>query len=172
MKSFVSWRWLLLLSAGLLAGCASAPQYYPNTHENNFTVNLNLAEKGGFLTTVNAYAGVNDIAGDCSSRYLGFVDLKDGANRIGLAPGKRAYLNVQLTNRSGYSSSNFQRGTLITPVAGKQYEITVNYADGMFDFRFFEVTKSGKKELPIVPVSACKLAKDIRWQTSAVQQFS
>lgn len=172
MKSYVSWRRLLLLSAGLLAGCASAPQYYPNTHENNFTVNLNLAEKGGFLTTVKAYAGVNDIAGDCSSRYLGFVDLRDGANKIGLAPGKRAYLIVQISSRIGYNSTSLQRGTLITPVAGKQYEITANYTDGMFDFRLFEVTKSGKKELPIVPVSACKLAKNIRWQTSAVQQFS
>lgn len=168
----MSWRRLVLLSVGLLAGCASTPQYYPNTHENNFTVNLNLSEKGGFLTTVKAYAGINDIAGDCTSRYLGFVDLKDGANKIGLAPGKRAYLIVQISSRIGYNSSSLQRGTLITPVAGKQYEITANYMDGMFDFRLFEVTKSGKMELPIVPVSACKLAKDIRWQTSAVQQFS
>lgn len=162
---------MVLLSAGLLAGCASTPHYYPNSHEKNVTVNLNLTEKGGFLTTVSAYVGVNDMAGDCSSRYLGFVDLKDGANKIGLVPGQRTYLIVQLSSRSGYSRSSFQRGTLFTPVAGKQYEITVNYADGMFDFRFFEVTKSGKKELPIVPDTACKQAKGNKGAV-AVQQFS
>jgi hypothetical protein len=172
MKNFVSWHRLIFLSVGLLAGCASTPQYYPNTHEKNFTVNLSLSEKGGFMTTVNAYVGVNEIAGDCSSRYLGFVDLKDGANKLGLTPGKRAYLAVQISSSIGYSSSQLQRGTLITPVAGKQYEITANYVDGMFDFRLFEVTKSGKKELPIVPISACKLAKDNSEQTFAIQKFS
>lgn len=156
MKTLVYWRWLALVAVGQLLGCASAPQYFPNTLEKNLVVSLNVADRGGFMTTVSAYAGINEMAGDCSSQYQGFVKLDDGVNKIGLAPGKSTDLVVEISRRTGSSSLSFKRDTLITPVAGRKYEIAASYVDGMFDFRLYEVSKSGKRELPLVPASGCR----------------
>jgi len=150
--------WGLLLSCSLL-GCASAPKYYPNSYEKNLTVNLRLSDQGGALTTVEASAGINDMASDCSSRYQGSVMLSPGANRIGLKPGQTTYLLVRVSHGRFGQRSDFARGTLVTPLAGKQYEVSVNYANDMFDLRFYEVGKAGRKELPLVLMSACRPSK-------------
>jgi hypothetical protein len=135
-----------LLLAGLVAGCATP--YRPGNLEKNLTVNLSL-DDGSVLTRSGAAIGVHNVGKDCEADYLGYVDLVTGANEIGIAPGQRTLLIVEVEQRSVGSRSSMQRGAAFTPKPGAKYRIDANYVDAMFDFRLYEVTRAGKRELPV-----------------------
>lgn len=140
----------------LQLGCSfSTP--YPNELAKNLTINLHLVKSGGFLASAEASAGVNNFAKDCSYDYKGYVELSEGGNEIGLKIGQPTLLIVEITQKSMGSSGGIQRGAVITPKAGVRYLIDANYVDSMFDFRLYEIGRSGKKPLDIVTtVPGCK----------------
>lgn len=147
MRAMIRLLFMALVS-GLLFGCAT---HYPNTLDKNLTVNINLEKNGGILTSAEAVAGVNEIGKDCSNDYKGFVELEPGANEIGLALGQPTLLLVEISHSTfGGGDRSVQRGAMITPKAGSRYQIDVNYVDAMFDFRLYEVGRSGKKPLEVV----------------------
>ena len=136
----------MLLSAGLLAGCATP--YRPGNVEKNLTVNLDLQD-GSALTLSGAALGVNYVGKDCSNDYRGYVDLVQGANEVGIPVGQRTLLIVEVGQRTLGSRSAMQRGAAFTPKPGARYRIDASYVDTMFDFRLYEVTRAGKRELPV-----------------------
>ena len=143
----------------LLSGCFSNNVRYPNTNAKNVTINLEQGkdDRGGFFTSVEIVAGVNDVTkSGCDTEYKGFIDLKPGKNKLGLKPGKKTYILVEVAKSSHSHSSSYSRGTVFTPKKGVKYEIDVNYVDSMFDFRFYEKKKSKRKQLKIAHLPRCK----------------
>lgn len=147
---------LCLLLCGSLLGCASSPQPYRGNYEKNLTVHLNLSDPRGLLSSAAASVGVNDMVDDCSSQYQGFVALSPGSNKIGLQPGHATYLIFTVSHGRLGKRSNFGRGMLLTPAAGRQYEVRIDYVNDMFDLRLYETSQSGRKELTIVPLTSCR----------------
>lgn len=139
----------------MLAGCASQ---YPNTYDKNVIVNLTM-EQPGLLTSAKALIGVNDMDENCKIEYRGDVELANGPNKIGLAPGQLTNLVVVIAqDKFGGPSRSSRRTTLFKPAVGKQYEIDVSYVDAMFDVRFYEITGSKRKELSKSSAPACQPA--------------
>lgn len=151
---------LCIMTASLLTGCSSVPKY-PNTLPKNVTINMTLGEndRGGFFTSVDVAAGVNDLDRKCNIDYKGYVKLEPGKNEIGLAPGQLTYLLIEIVRSSYSSAGSFSRGTLLIPKKDAKYEIDFNYIDSMFDLRIYEIYKSKKRELDPVPLDACMPAK-------------
>lgn len=145
----------VLIATVFFSGCASKP-YNSGNLEKNLTVNLNLQKNGGFLTSASAAAGVNNIGKDCANDYKGYVKLSQGPNEIGLVIGQPTLLIVEISHRTMGSGGSMQRGAVITPKAGVRYQIDANYADGMYDFRLYEVGRAGKRELQVDPGTNCK----------------
>ena len=146
---------VVFVAALTLAGCASQ---YPNTYDKNVIVNLTM-EKPGLLTTAKALLGVNDMDANCKIEYWGDVELANGPNKIGLAPGQLTNLVVVIAqDKFGGPSRSSRRSFLFKPAAGKQYELDVSYVDAMFDVRVYEIAGSKRKELSKPPASACKPA--------------
>ena len=146
---------VVFVAALMLAGCASQ---YPNTYDKNIIVNLTM-EKPGLLTTAKAVIGVNDMSADCKIEFLGKVDLVNGPNKVGLAPGQLTNLVLDMSlDTFGGPSRGIRRTTWFKPAAGKQYEIDVSYIDSMFDLRLYEITGSKRKELSKPSAPACKPA--------------
>lgn len=137
----------LLLVVGLVSGCGLQP-YRPGSLEKNLTINLDL-QSGGILTRTSAAAGINNVGKDCSNDYKGYVDLAQGPNEIALAVGQRTLVIVEITNRSVGSHNGMQRGVVLTPKPGVRYQLDANYGDGMYDLRLYELTRAGKRPLPV-----------------------
>jgi hypothetical protein len=137
--------WLLL--AGMLAGCGVQP-YRPGDLKKNLTVNLELQD-GGLLTSTSATVGITHLGAGCEGDYRGYVDLTQGANELALAPGQRTLVILEITNRSLGSHSGVQRSAVLTPNPGARYQLDANYGDGMYDFRLYELTRAGKRALPV-----------------------
>ena len=67
---------------------------------------------------------------------------------------------VEISNKRAFTNDgSYGRGTLLRLEPGRKYEGDVNYVDSMFDFRLYEVAGSGRKELELVPRTACAPAK-------------
>lgn len=144
--------------SGLLLGCAGASkEYYINNIHWNVTIKLTTDIPEGFFYKSDIVAGVNDVNPDCSVDYKGMIELKPGENTLGLQPGKLTYLAVEIMQKNSLASSTstMMRGTMLKPVAGRQYEIIVSYMDNMFDFRVFE-TGSKRRQLELMPMGMCK----------------
>jgi hypothetical protein len=117
---------------------------------------LGAGDKGGFFTSVDVAAGINDLVSKCETSYQGYVDLVEGENKLGLAPDKTTYVMIEIARNTLSSGGSFGRGTVITPKQGAQYILDFNYVDAMFDLRFYELKKNKKIELPIVALPVCK----------------
>ncbi len=143
----------------LLAGCAASLPRYPNELPQNVAINLQFKSSGGFLSSSEAFAGINDIAGDCSTHYKGWVKLAQGRNEVGLTIGQPTLLVVELSHSSwGGNGGSMQRGVVITPKSGVHYQIDVNYADAMYDIRLYAISQAGKKRLDILTAPpGCKI---------------
>ena len=148
---------VFLVVIGLVSGCSSVPKY-PNAFAKNVTINMKLGDEdqGGLFTSVDVAVGVNDIVSGCETSYQGYVELKQGENKLGLAPGKPTYVMIEIARNSYGSGGSFGRGTVLTPKQGSQYVIDFNYVDGMFDLNVYELKKNKKIELPLIPLPACK----------------
>lgn len=142
--------------SGLLAGCSS---YTPDKYEKNLTVRVHLDTWGIPILTPRE-VDVTFVAVDekCKTKNLGGMGLKEGETRIGLAVGKPITLAVVITRHMGAEASKTLRAAMFIPEPGRQYEITVNYADKLFDFRLFEMTGAGKKQMPIASGSDCQIS--------------
>jgi hypothetical protein len=101
------------------------------------------------LTRTSAAVGITHLGAGCTADYRGYVDLTQGANELALATGQRTLVILEITNRSPGSHSGVQRGAVLTPNPGARYELDANYGDGMYDFRLYELTRAGKRALPV-----------------------
>lgn len=146
--------------SSLLLGCSSKPQIkkYPNIYAKNISINVEVDTPTGFFSKkLDVAVGVNDVNKDCSTQYKGRVKLSNGENKLGLKTGKSTFIIIEIvTNSYSSTSSSFKRGTLIRPKKGSTYNIVMNYVDNMFDLRLYEIRKSKRKQLNIIPLSACK----------------
>lgn len=144
--------------SSLLISCATSSKRYLNTYSKNVTIDVKIDKKNGAFSSTKAYLGVNDLIKGCKTEYQGEIELIKGKNKLGLAPGKLTYLIVEILQKNSFpnTTSTFQQGTLIKPKKGRRYEVIVNYVDNMFDFRLYEIRKSKRKQLQIIPLSACR----------------
>jgi len=146
-----------------LAGCATGnndSKTYPNTLDKNLVIKLNLGNTANQSSTLDVYAGVNNIAQDCTDTYEGEIILSPGLNKIGLVPGRRVYLVVAAIDRGDFLGRNqgytVKEGVLLTPEPDKRYEIDINYIDEMLECKLFEFNGSRRQSLPVVSISGCK----------------
>lgn len=148
-------RFTLFLSLVVTSGCfgilgSNDDEAYPNTEKKNFTVKATLTD--GY----KAVFGVNDTDKVCDTHFRGSVKLKAGVNKIGLKTGQQTYIVVAVYRIDYRGDTTVKNGALITPHKNALYEVHVNYVDSMYDLRFYQKTKRGKKEIALIPLSACK----------------
>lgn len=123
------------------------------------TVNLKTDESSGFFTKFQVLAGVNDLNKKCEIDYKGHVELEKGKNKIGLVPGQLTLFLINIAHTRGNSQTNYKNGMLIRPKRNRRYELDVEYLDSLLDLRLYEVRKSKRKRLKIIPQSGCRPAK-------------
>lgn len=141
-----------------MIGCSTAVQY-PNSVPKNITINLTTDTSSSFFNSTVISAGVNNLNKDCTTDYKGFINLTSGNNNLGLKTGLLTHLILEIKQDGFTGTKTFQRGTLIKPKPGSKYEVIVKYIDSMFDFRLYEVRKSKRSELKIIPWSTCQPVK-------------
>ena len=139
----------------MFIGCTSNP-VYKNESEKNLAINLKVDERNGLFNSIDIAAGVNDIDSQCQPHYRGYQTLSPGRNEMGLAPGILTNLVIEVAKSKYRSGSSYSRGTLITPLPGKRYEIDASYLDNMFDFRLYEITGKKRKPLKLLSLTECK----------------
>lgn len=144
--------------SSLLIGCATSSKRYISTYSKNVTINLKMDKNNGVFSSTKAYLGVNDLIKGCNTEYKGEIELIKGKNKLGLAPERLTYLIVEILQKNSFPNRTrtLQQSTLIKPKKGRRYEVIVNYVDNMFDFRLYEIRKSKRKQLQIIPLSACR----------------
>jgi len=141
---------IFITACAFLASCASSLPRYPNDKPKNVTINLHFDSGGGFLSSTEAFAGINNFAKDCTTSYQGWVKLTEGKNDVGLPVGQPTFLVVELSKSSfGGGGHSIQRGVVITPKPGVHYEVDASYADAMYDIRLYRLTRAGRKQLNI-----------------------
>ncbi|MDH5178267.1 MAG: hypothetical protein OEZ39_19765 [Gammaproteobacteria bacterium] len=144
---------ILIAVAVVLTGCAGGPaevENYPNVGPTNVMVRF---------TTSNGYRavfGVNDLDDTCESHFRGSVVLQPGINKISLKPGQPTFIKVAIFKVNYRGNFTTHSGTILIPGANTRYEVDVQYQDSMSDVRFYQLTKQDRKELTIVPRSACR----------------
>lgn len=144
----------MFVLGSLLIGCASDP-VYKNETDKNLVINLKVDEKNGLFSSIDIAAGVNDIDKQCQPHYRGYQTLSRGRNEMGLTKGVLTNLVVEVVKTKYRSGSSYSRGTLITPMQGKRYEIDVSYLDSMLDFRLYERVGKQRISLKLIPMSEC-----------------
>lgn len=148
-KSLIAIFGLMLMSA-----CSSnPPKVYPNTLDKNMKIQLNVEDSG--LKSTSAYVYVKDFENGCPKNYLGYLDLTDGVNYLGLAPGTKTKLGVTIKRSFLSNSSRVRYAITVTPKKGAKYELEVNYIDNMTDMRLYEVRGKKRKQLPIIEPPSC-----------------
>ncbi len=154
-------RCLLVLFLGALGGCGSSPKDYANTLEKNVTVNVRLGDTANALFPLRAKINVSEVKADCTHDFLGRLQLDNGENKLGLAPGKSAVvaLSIFRSDRYGSEAGLARSDISLVPLPGKQYEIDVSYVGSMINLSLYEQTKSGRKELSLSGIPSCKAGK-------------
>jgi len=138
----------------LLVGCAgNASKQYNNSLDRNITLNLKLEKKG--LASTNAYVYFEDFTGGCPGRYLGYLDLTEGQNSIGIRPGAKTSVIVTVTRKLLSNQTSFSQGLIVKPAPATKYELDVNYVDSMLGLSLYQESKSGRKKLPLAPLPDC-----------------
>ena len=152
---FTRFIFIAVLSS-LLWGCSSAPIKYQNAGEQNLTINLRLDKRGGIFTKIKVVSGVNDLDSNCEPHYKGMVELTPGKNEIGLKPGVLTFIQVDVAHNGTGINSVTNRGTMLKPESGKNYQIDISYIDNMYDFTLYEVLGTQRKQLKLMPLSNCR----------------
>ena len=147
--------YVYLILSSLLIGCSSTV-HYPNSISKNVTINVITDTRSSFFNSVEFSAGVNDLNKDCTTEYKGFINLTTGKNKLGLKTGVSTHFILEIKQDGFTGTRTFQQSTLIRPKKGSLYEVVVKYIDNMFDFRLYERRKSKRKQLNIIPWSACQ----------------
>jgi hypothetical protein len=77
---------------------------------------------------------IHEVDANCRTQYLGTVQLDEGSVEIGIPPDRLSYLEFNFYGSSflGGSSSNISYDTLLRPRAGRTYDATARYADGIY----------------------------------------
>jgi len=130
----VRWRRIVVgaLSVGLLVGCAWSRPYRSDLEEN-----LSIrprTESGSIFSSVRANLDVYRLDDQCRVHYEGTVDLSGPTVDIGLAVDRPSYLVFGFASSSWLSNTKGRVtcDTVLTPRAGRKYEVGVSYLDDMY----------------------------------------
>jgi hypothetical protein len=140
----------------LLAACSSVKPY-PNLPKKNFSIQA-VTDAGSLLTNVKAHLDIHSVKPDCSTIYIGTVNLDKPLVEIGI-PNKPSYLAF-VFNTSGFLKSNsgsLNAKTFFKPKPGYRYMAKVSYIDEIFDVQIFEMNPGGQsKELGFRDLDSCE----------------
>jgi len=141
-----------VLAAALLAGC-SGIKTYPDTLPKNLHLRTTVSK-------VSAALHVHGVDASCRSEYQGTVQLDARSVDVGIPAGRPSLL-VFTFSRSSFltgSSSSIRYDTLLTPRAGYTYEISVSYADDLYNVAVREMGPRGSPGREIGPrsLNACR----------------
>jgi hypothetical protein len=109
---------------------------------------------------VSAALHVHGVDASCRSEYQGTVQLDARSVDVGIPSGRPSLL-VFTFSRSSFltgSSSSIRYDTLLTPRAGYTYDISVSYADDLYNVAVREIGPRGSPAREIEPrgLSACR----------------
>lgn len=149
---------VLLLGAGLMAGC-SGLRPYPNTLAKNLHIRTE-TDSVSLFSKVRAEVDIFSVDADCKTGYLGTVDLDGPLTEVGIPADGTSYLAFVFLSSSflGGSRSSISHETLLEARAGYGYEIRVSYRDDMYDVAIIEThpRRSRGREVEIRGLGACK----------------
>jgi len=153
----------LLLSAGIVAGCAGAPPYQSDLPEN-LNLKAKLSSPSGLLAapggSFEAEVHITSVDRRCQKNYRGTVKLGNSPVSVGILTGEPTYLVFEFSGRflpsRGSASSTY--ATLLTPRSGYQYDVDVSYADAMYEITVYERNPRSGVRRPVEhrPFSACE----------------
>lgn len=147
-----SWQPAALLSAALLAGCASDKRYATLPEQN-------LVIRTDIQSGVRAVLGVHAVDAKCEPAYEGSVQLDQAVVRVGIPRGRPSLLLFRFATSSflGSRQGAVDRETLLQPRPGATYDIRVTYKDDLYDVVIREVQAPGGqgREVPLAALRAC-----------------
>jgi hypothetical protein len=128
----------LLVLVGLLAGC-SGKFAYRNTLAKNLHIQTE-TDSGSVFSSVAAAVGIYRVDEHCKIEYQGTVDLDASSISVGIPSGRPSYLVFEFENASFLASSrrSISYETLLTPAAGRAYDIKVSYLDDIYNVEIRE----------------------------------
>ena len=147
-----------LLGAGLLTGC-SGIKTYPDTSPRNLVVRTE-ASSGSMLAKSRVSVHIHEVGANCSTEYLGTVQLNESTVEIGIPAGRPSLLVFNFYNSSflGGTTGNINYETLLRPRAGYTYDAIARYRDGIY---YVSIRESGARgsagrELARRPLANCR----------------
>ena len=123
----------LLLSLGLLSGCAGVKPY-PNTPERNLEIRTE-TKSGSAFSSVGASLGIYRVDARCQIEYQGTIDLDQPAAAVGIPADRLSYLVFRFASSSflGGTRSAISQETLLRPRPGYRYQVEVSYKDDLYN---------------------------------------
>jgi hypothetical protein len=134
----------LLLSAGIVAGCAGGSPSYKSDSPPNLNIRTKLSSPSVLLTgpggSFEAQMHVTSVDRNCQKSYRGAVRLDSATLAVGLPADQAAFLEFEFSGRfapaRGEATSTYS--TLLTPRSGHQYDVDVVYADKAYSITVHE----------------------------------
>lgn len=141
----------LMLTAGLLAGCASYT-YYPNSLAKNLQIKKDTSGNG-FFSSIELTAHVHHVKPDCTTQYEGVMTIDADTYDIGLPPNRLNFLYFNFST----GNSMVSRGTLLQTRPGYRYEIRARYKKSIYNFELleFDSKKSKGRKIEFRPKESC-----------------
>ena len=154
----------LLLSAGLVAGCAGGSPPYKSDLPSNLNIRTKLSSPSVLLTaglggSFEAQMHVTSVDRNCQKSYRGAVRLDSATLAVGLPADQAAFLEFEFSGRSaparGEATSTYS--TLLTPRSGYQYDVDVVYVDKAYSVTVQERNPrtGARREVERRPFRAC-----------------
>lgn len=133
----------LLMLVSFLSACAST-KVFKDQSAKNIEVIIE-KDKGSIFNATEVNVEVWKLEADCKTILLGKVDNESPKYKIGLQPGKLAYINFRFFSSGMFSNDNSMTyGSLIIPREGYNYQLKASYVEGIYNLEIFE-KKPGKK---------------------------
>jgi hypothetical protein len=135
----IRWHFVGLLAViGLLVGC-SGKYTYPNTLAKNLYIQTE-TDSGSVFSSVRAAVGIYGVDDQCEIEYQGTVNLDERPISVGIPLGRPSYLVFEFASSSflANSSRSITYETLLTPVAGRDYDLKVSYLDDIYNVEIRE----------------------------------
>lgn len=152
---------VVLLAAGLLAGCLGTTRYTP-TEDRNLRISTT-TKAGSPLSTVRVDVAIYAVDRRCQADYRGTIDLDEPVLTTGISVQRPSYLVFHFSSASFFSNSRgtISYETLLTPRSGYDYDAEVSYANNIYNVVIREKGPASRagRELDPRKLDACAVGR-------------
>ena len=147
-----------MLILGLLTGCSGLKTYRSDLDKN---LRITTETKSGSLfSSVEAALDIHRVKPDCSTEYVGTVQLDQPDIEVGIPQGQPSYLVFVFGSSSflGATSGTISYDVLLKPHVGHQYHAEVSYLEDIYNVEIFSVSPGGRQllEMETMNMSDCQ----------------